>query len=180
MLAHVPAGARVVVEPVVPQSWLHEDPALGPLATHYRPRSAEARWSEYPSLLTLIAPVAGGRSPRWRVERHFLRVEDYEYALTPALIDYYEQQGYCWVITSSIQSGRAFADPSEAAAAVAYYRTLAARARLAYRITPYSQGSAPIGFSFDWSFDYYPLAYRLPGPEMSVYRLLGGRCASGA
>ena len=32
-------------------------------------------------------------------------------------------------------------------------------------------------FGFDWSFDYYPLAYHRPGPEMIVYRLHGGRCA---
>jgi 4-amino-4-deoxy-L-arabinose transferase-like glycosyltransferase len=178
MLAHVPEGARVVVEPVVPQAWMHEDPALGPLAARYRPSSARAHWSEYPSLLTLIAPAAGNGSRRWRDARHFLRLEDYEYTLTPALIDYYEQQGYCWVVTGSIQSGRASADPSEAPAAIAYYRALAARARLAYRLTPYSHASSPVDFSFDWSYDYYPLAYRLPGPEMTVYRLLGGRCAT--
>jgi hypothetical protein len=34
-----------------------------------------------------------------------------------------------------------------------------------------------VGFNFDWSFDYYPLAYYRPGPVMSVYRLRGGRCA---
>jgi hypothetical protein len=33
-----------------------------------------------------------------------------------------------------------------------------------------------VAFDFDWSFDYYPLAYHRPGPEMVVYRLHGGRC----
>jgi hypothetical protein len=178
MLAHVPAGARVVVEPVVPQAWLHKDPALGPLATSYRPRSAHAHWSVYPSVLTLLAPSGSSGAQSWRVLHHYLRVEDYEYTLTPALIDYYEQQGYCWVVTSSIQSGRAFADAREARAAIAYYRALAGRAQLAYRASPYAPGSTPVGFSFDWSFDYYPLSFRLPGPQMSVYRLRGPRCAS--
>jgi len=33
-----------------------------------------------------------------------------------------------------------------------------------------------VSFSFDWSFDYYPLAYRRPGPAMTIYRLHDGRC----
>jgi hypothetical protein len=35
-----------------------------------------------------------------------------------------------------------------------------------------------VPFSFDWSIDYYPPEYRLPGPELSVYRLTEGRCAT--
>jgi 4-amino-4-deoxy-L-arabinose transferase-like glycosyltransferase len=178
MLAHVPGGARVVVEPVVPQAWLHEDAALGPLATLDRPRSAHARWSEYPRLLWLVQPAGGHGSGAWHFVRHYSRLEDYEYTLTPSLINYYQRQGYCWVLTGSIQSGRASADPSEARAALAYYRALAARAQLVSRISPYAAGSAPVGFNFDWSFDYYPLSYRLPGPEMALYRLHGGSCAA--
>ena len=109
--------------------------------------------------------------------RHYERVEDYEHALTPALIDYYEQQGYCWVITGSIQSGRAFADPSEVPGAISYYRALASRAQLVHAVSPYAPGSAPVRFNFDWSFDYYPLAYQRPGPQVTIYRLHGGRCA---
>ena len=178
MLAHIPAGARIVLEPVVPQAWLHEAPALGPLAVHYSARAGRQRWSEYPWLLALIEPARAGGSTHWRIVRHYERVEDYEYTLTPALIDYYEQQGYCWVITSSIQSGRAAANPREARAALAYYSALAKRAQLVHRVSPYAEGSAPVPFSFDWSFDYYPLSYSLPGPEMRVYRLRGGSCTS--
>jgi 4-amino-4-deoxy-L-arabinose transferase-like glycosyltransferase len=180
MLAHVPAAAAIVLEPVVPQAWLHEAPALGPRATRYSPRSAHQRWSEYPLLLKQLEPVGSPAAGRWQVVRHYLRVEDYEHTLTPALLDYYEQQGYCWVVTSSIQSGRAYADPGEAPAALAYYAALARRAHLVHLVSPYTAGSAPVGFSFDWSFDYYPLSYRLPGPEMRAYRLDGARCASGA
>jgi hypothetical protein len=35
-----------------------------------------------------------------------------------------------------------------------------------------------VPFNFDFSIDYYPSAYRLPGPAMSVYRLHGGVCGS--
>jgi hypothetical protein len=177
MLAHVPEGARVVLEPVGPLAWLHEDPALGPRAASERPRSRRDRWSDYPLLLWRIARESSGG---WRGVRHYLRVEDYEYTLTPGLLEYYEQRGYCWVITASMQSGRAFADAREAPGAIAYYRALARRAQRVYRVSPYAPGSAPPGFNFDWSFDYYPLSYSLPGPEMTVYRLHGGSCGAAA
>jgi len=180
LLAHLPAGARVVPEPVVPQAWLHEDPALGPRAGALRPRSAHDRWSVYPSLLARVVAVGPAGSGRWQVERRYARVEDYEHTLSPTTIDYYEQQGYCWVLTSSQQAGRAFADPSEASSAIDYYRALERDARVVYRISPYADGRSPGSFNFDWSFDYYPLADRLPGPEMTLYRLRGGSCARGA
>jgi hypothetical protein len=47
---------------------------------------------------------------------------------------------------------------------------------LEYHISPFAPGAHPVPFSFDWSIDYYPRQYRLPGPEMSVYHLTGGRC----
>jgi hypothetical protein len=176
MLAHLPEGARVVLEPVGPQAWLHQGPALGPLAASYRGTTRDL-WSDYPLLLWLIEP-RNGTSSGWRRVRHYVRVEDYEYTLTPALIAYYEQRGYCWVVTGSVQSGRAFADRREAAGAVAYYRALSRQADVAYHISPYTRKDASVPFSFDWSFDYYPLSYRLPGPEMTVYRLRGGACAA--
>jgi hypothetical protein len=47
-----------------------------------------------------------------------------------------------------------------------------------YLSSPYRRGQGPVSFGFDWSFDYYPLAYERPGPQMTVYRLSGGRCAA--
>ena len=32
-------------------------------------------------------------------------------------------------------------------------------------------------FNFDWTFNYFPLAYNRPGPVITVYRLHGGKCA---
>lgn len=166
MLAHVPRGARIVLEPIVRDEWLQEG-RPGPSTTH------PPRWSKYPDLGPLvsadgtIAPTA----PRAR------KIEDYERTLAPSLISLYERAGYCWVISGSIQRGRAFADSARARWAVAYYRDLERRARLAYRASPYARGERRVGFSFDWSFDYYPLAYERPGPEVDIYRLRGGRCA---
>ena len=58
----------------------------------------------------------------------------------------------------------------------AHYRALARQGEVTYRSSPYARGQGPVAFNFDWSFDYYPLAYHRPGPEMTVYRLRAGRC----
>jgi 4-amino-4-deoxy-L-arabinose transferase-like glycosyltransferase len=162
MVAHVPRGARIVLEPVVLGSWIQE--AGG---------SDAKRWVKYPALQSVIAPD-GKLAPQ---TSHSVALEDYETTLSPALIDWYERLGYCWVVGGSTESGRAFADPRAAPLAVAYYRALAALAQVVYRVSPYSPGATPPRFNFDWTFDYYPLSYRRPGPEMTVYRLRSGRCA---
>ena len=99
MLAHIPAGAQD------------------------RRRAGRARG------MGARSPGADGGNPyRWRCIRavpadHLERrdraeliqpevgLEDYEPTLSPALIDFYEREGYCWVISGSTQSGRAYADP---------------------------------------------------------------------
>jgi 4-amino-4-deoxy-L-arabinose transferase-like glycosyltransferase len=162
MLAHVPRGARIVLEPVVLDSWIEEGDG-----------SRAKRWMKYPALISVIAPD-GTLAPQ---APHPVALEDYETTLAPALIGWYEREGYCWVVSGSTESGRALAEPAAAPQAVAYYRALAAQSEVAYHVLPYSSGAMPPAFSFDWTFDYYPLSYRLPGPEMTVYRLHGGRCA---
>lgn len=164
MIANIPRGTAIVVEPVAPNEWAAEGPPA--------PAGSPYRWHKYASLFSRIA-ADGSISPRAIRE---VGVENYVTTLEPALIDYYESSGYCWVISGSTQSGRAFADPKAAPGAVAYYRRLAQVGEVAYRSSPYEAGEGPVAFNFDWSFDYYPLAYRRPGPEMTVYRLHGGRC----
>ncbi len=157
MVAHIPAGTPIVVEPVAPDAW-------------------GKRWSKYPSTLSRIS-ASGGLEPGARNE---VGIEDYERTLSPALIGYYERHSYCWVVSGTTQSGRAYADPKAVPQAIAYYAALARQGEVAYRASPYSQGRGgrdSVPFDFDWSFDFYPLAYDRPGPEMTVYRLHGGRCA---
>lgn len=163
MVAHVPRGTPIVVEPVVLDSWIEE----GAGASH------SERWLKYEALQSVIAPD-GSIDP---AAIHEVTLEDYETTLSPALIGWYERLGYCWVVVGSTESGRALADPRAAPFASAYYHALATQAEVAYHVSPYSPGSSPPRFSFDWSFDYYPLSYERPGPEMTVYRLRGGRCA---
>jgi 4-amino-4-deoxy-L-arabinose transferase-like glycosyltransferase len=168
VVEHIPAGARIVVEPVVPNAWLND---TGGVTDGVPP--TRTRWLKYPTLRLVLDPATGMPEPPHRT----VLLENYERTLGPALIPYYEQHGYCWVISGSTQSGRAFADPKIVPDAVAYYRALAQQAQVLYRASPYAPGKGPISFSFDWTFDYYPLAYDRPGPAMTVYRLHGGRCA---
>jgi hypothetical protein len=166
MLTHVPVGAKIVAEPVSPDEWARERTA-GSATAHNA-----YRWHKYSGLLSRIA--ASGALLQHGF--HVVGIEEYERTLSPALIDYYERHGYCWVVSGSTQSGRAFADPHAVPQAIAYYRELAARGEVVFRTSPYGAGKGPVAFGFDWSFDYYPLAYHRPGPVMTVYRLHGGRC----
>jgi hypothetical protein len=167
MLANVPAGSKIVAEPVSPDEWARE------VRPGHSTATAAYRWHKYPGLLSRISPSGALLQSGFRV----VGIENYERTLSPALLDYYRAHGYCYVVSGSTQSGRAFAGDG-APLAVAYYRALAGQAQVVFRASPYARGKGPVGFGFDWSFDYYPLAYDRPGPSMTVYRLHGGRCAS--
>jgi hypothetical protein len=169
MVANVPAGSKVVIEPVVPDNWIDDvGQSLGWTQTG-------ARWYRFATWLTDVDergnPLPSGL-------RRYVVIDQYERTLRPELLDEYARSGYCWLVVGSLQAGRAFADPRAAPAAIAYYAALAARARLVYHVSPFGPGDRSVPFSFDWSIDYFPSQYRLPGPEMSVYRLSGGRCGA--
>lgn len=172
MVAAIPRGANVVVEPIAPNDWAREAPGA-PAGCRAAPTSGY-RWCKWPSEYTYIDAGGALDVPA----HHKLGIENYERTLSPALIGYYERRGFCWVLTGSTESGRADADPRAVPQAIAYYRALAEQGTVAYRASPYGRGRRPVAFNFDWSFDYYPLAYRRPGPEVTVYRLHGGRCAA--
>jgi 4-amino-4-deoxy-L-arabinose transferase-like glycosyltransferase len=165
MLAHIPAGSAIVAEPVSPDEWAHQ----------VRPGTSTAQnsyqWKKYPSLVSRISATGAVTQATRQVG-----IENYERTLSPALIGYYVEHGYCWVLSGSTQSGRAFADPAAVPQAIAYYRELARQGQVVYRSSPYARGQHAVPFGFDWSFDYYPLAYERPGPQITIYRLHGGRC----
>jgi len=162
LLAHVPAGARVVIEPAVPARWLASDTA-----------PARPLWRLWDTARADVddagRPLANGRT-------RFVKVDKYERTLRPALIDRYVDQGYCRVVTASHQFGRAFAQPQEVPQAIAYYAALSRRSTVLARFSPYRDGADPPRFNFDWSFDWYPLAYARPGPLIVVHRLHGAGC----
>jgi 4-amino-4-deoxy-L-arabinose transferase-like glycosyltransferase len=167
MVAHVPAGSKVVIEPVVPDDWATD------IGTASPDTPSGQRWTRY---ATWSSTVDNNGNLLPYGQRRYVLVDQYERTLRPELLDEYAAQGYCWLVIGSLQAGRAFAQPKAAPRAVAYYAALANRAKLVYHISPFSQGANPVPFSFDWSIDYFARQYRRPGPEMSVYRLTGGKC----
>jgi 4-amino-4-deoxy-L-arabinose transferase-like glycosyltransferase len=157
LLAHVPAGARIVVEPIVPADW-------------------GAPWRLWDVTRSDVDDQAR-RLPHGRTR--FVKTDRYERTLRPQLIDEYVRARYCWVAIGSTQYQRALTERTQVPQAVAYYDALARRGRVVLRVAPVAPGGRLPAFNFDWSFDAYPLAYQRPGPELIVYRLRGCRPARG-
>lgn len=164
---NIPERSKIVVEPVVPDAWAQD---IG------RPSRATGngnRWIKFPTSRSNIANDGSVLPDPGRI----VNIEDYERTLVPELIDRYERDQFCYVVSGSTQRGRAEAEPEVVPNAIAYYRELERRSELVREDSPYRKGADPVDFNFDWSFDYYPLAYHRPGPLIRVYRLTGGRCA---
>ena len=171
LVDHLPPRTKIVVEPVVPDAWAQD------IGNPSRLTSKGDRWVKFPTSRSRINPddPDGELLPP---PGEVVHVEDFERILVPGLVDEFAEKGYCWVVVGSTQRGRAEAEPEEVPQAMAYYRKLERESRLAYEASPYARGEGPVEFNFDWTFDYYPLAYHRPGPVMSIYRLTNGRCAS--
>jgi hypothetical protein len=167
LLAHVPAGSKVVIEPFVPAPWL-EDPDRAHPAT-----PSGRRWRLWDTARADVDDAGRPLGGPGRVRTRFVKVDKYERTLRPQLLDVYSARGYCWVVTGSHQFGRAYAQPDEVPQALAYYAALRRRADVVARFSPYRDGADPPPFNFDWSFDSYPLAYARPGPLIVVHRLRG-------
>ncbi|MEJ7784493.1 MAG: glycosyltransferase family 39 protein [Solirubrobacteraceae bacterium] len=168
MVANVPERTKIVVEPIVPDGWA-SDVGMPSLAT-----ANGYRWVKYAASRSLIDPDTGQDVPEPGI---VINIEDYERILRPSLVDDYEEGGYCWVVTGSTQRGRAEVEPDVVPEALEYYRELERRGDVVYEVSPFDRDADPVEFNFDFSFDYYPLAYRRPGPLITVYRLRGGACA---
>ncbi len=112
MVGHVPAGAKVVIEPVVADNWATD---VG-VSLPWTPSGD--RWYRYATWLTDV-DTQGNRLPAG--QRRYVVVDQYERTLRPALLDEYVANGFCWLVVGSLQAGRAFAQPQAAPAAVAYY-----------------------------------------------------------
>ena len=166
LVANVPIGSHIVVEPVVPDQWAQDVGRVTPLT------STGYRWLKYPATRTQVA-ADGTLGVGYGT---IVNIEDYERTLRPELVNLYQDHGFCWVISGSTQFGRAEVDPKQVPNAIAYYKELQRQGKLVFRGSPYSPGKGPVPFNFDWAFDYYPLDYGHPGPMMNIYHLTGGRC----
>jgi Dolichyl-phosphate-mannose-protein mannosyltransferase len=161
LVAHTPEGAKMVVEPVFPDQWAM-DPGHPSAVT-----GNGNRWRKWPTSRSLVNNDGTLRKGVGRV----VKLEDYERTTRPQLVDAYVKGGYCWVVTGSTQFGRAQVAPEQVPNALRYYAELRRRADVVYRVAPWE--GKPVRFSFDDSFNYRPLAYERPGPEIVVYRLRG-------
>ncbi|HEY5389336.1 MAG TPA: hypothetical protein VIJ83_02180, partial [Solirubrobacteraceae bacterium] len=159
LLAHVPPGAPIVIEPIVPKAAKAPDNWTAP-------------WNAFTDLLTHV----GKRGILYVLAGKPVALENYERTLSPALVQLYLRDDYCYVVTGSTEEGRALTRPSAVPQAAAYYRALAAAGRIVFQASPLSGGRTDVGFNFDWSFDYYPASYVRPGPLVTVYKLHGGAC----
>jgi hypothetical protein len=164
MVANVPEGAKVVIEPVVPDTWVLDPGRVS------RKTGNGSRWVKWRTSRSRVA----NDGSLLRGEGRVVKLEDYERTLRPSLVGSYARGGYCWVLTGSTQYGRAYAEPDEVPQAIGYYDELRRSSRVALRVP-----QATRDFSFDFSFNAYPLDYGRPGPEIVIYRLRGGDCAGG-
>ncbi len=177
--ARYPPELRVAIEPAVPGRFYRSTPS-GRLPGWLTRCQAREGWT---------APGFAYDGPRGkRVCVRFkpgqfarpdggVRASAYHMVLSPSVIDDYRRYGYCLVMTLDVVRERALetGDPDVAA----YYRRLERDARLVREFSPYDSGAKPVPFSFDLSYNYYPTAYRRPGPTVRLYRLNDCRQAYG-
>ena len=105
MVENVPAGSKVVIEPVMPDSWASDT------GRALRDTTGNgARWAKWPTSRSRLkadgTPRKGGLGP-------IVKLEDYERTLFPELVKQYADRGYCTVLTGSTQFGRALAEPED-------------------------------------------------------------------
>lgn len=148
MLEHVPRDAKVITEPFFANAW-------------------NSPWRHAISSPRLLL---GGELP-------------YARYLSDRLVRAYLQHGYCWVVASSNYWGLALSDQLIGERAEGYYEALARQGAVRFSASPWGDVGRPGGpgkdvvqFDYDFSYDFYPLAYERPGPMVQVHRLHGGAC----
>lgn len=149
MFENVPEDAKVITEPFFANSWN----------------------SPWPHAITSPRLLLGGEGA-------------YAGYLSDRLVRAYLRHGYCWVVASSSYWGLALSDDVVAKRAQTYYDALARHGTVRFSASPWGPvdnaggpGKDVVPFDFDFSYDFYPLAYDRPGPYVQVYELNGPRCA---
>jgi hypothetical protein len=164
MVAHIPAGTQIAVEPLVPKEW-YADGARLPDPT----KRQGYRWRRF----VRTSADAHRLARQYPGAAHKADFANYVATLFPGQLDFLRSKGVCWVVSGSSQSGRAFNNPKRVPQAIAYYHALARQADLRYRLAPFGGRDADNYFQYDFAIDFAPLKFHLPGPTMRVYRLRG-------
>ncbi|HEY6886372.1 MAG TPA: glycosyltransferase family 39 protein, partial [Solirubrobacter sp.] len=172
MKTRIPAGTNIVVEPIAPDQWAMD--AGHPIFESQGGTGSGNRWNKWRTSRSCFfngKTITGGACP-------VVKIEDYERTTRPQLVGAYERGNFCYVVTGSTQFGRAYADPKDVPYALKYYDELKRQGEVVFRSSPYGKDAKSVPFSFDSSFNYYPLTYERPGPEIVIYRLHGGKCGA--
>jgi hypothetical protein len=145
LVRHFPPRLRIVIEPAVP-----------PRFYNFVERSGRINGRRRQFIRGFIRDITDTHT-------------DYGSTLTPATVDRYRRAGFCLVMTMSLIRGRS--ENAHLGPALAYYKRLENESKLVLHVSPYKAGAKPVKFNFDLSYNYYPSAYRRPGPEIWIYRL---------
>jgi hypothetical protein len=181
-----PAALAVLVVVTVLQGFLADTRSLQVLG-HEDTRQIARTWlvDHYPSSLrVVIEPAVPARFYRrqgrsgFHGQKAFVRgfakhqAEtriQYPSLLKPSYLGAYRKAGFCLVMTMSLIKGRA--ENAKLPQALAYYDQLAKQSKAVYHVSPYKPGAKPVRFDFDFSYNYYPSAFKRPGPDITIYRL---------
>jgi Dolichyl-phosphate-mannose-protein mannosyltransferase len=152
MIEHIPTDAKVVTEPFQATAWN----------------------SPWPDAISGPQSLLGGETK-------------YARYLSDRAVRSYIRNGYCWVMASSNYWGLGLSDELIGERAASYFSALARHGTVRFSASPWGDVDSPGGpgkdvvpFDFDFSYDFYPLAYERPGPMVLVYRLHGGACGGAA
>ena len=166
-----PPELRVAIEPAVPGRYYRSNPA-GALPPWLSRCPAREGWAS--DGFSYRGPGGGRLCVRYKPGQFArpdggVRASAYHLVLAPGVIGDYRRYGYCLVMTVNVVRERALGtrDPRVRG----YYRALEREGRLLREFSPYEAGSDPVPFNFDLSYNYYPTAYRRPGPTVRLYRL---------
>jgi hypothetical protein len=164
MVANIPAGTQIAVEPLVPKEW-YADGARLPDPT----KRTGYRWRRFVRT-SADAKRLAKQFPGARRKADFA---NYVATVFPGQLEFLRSKGVCWIVSGSMQSGRAFNNPERVPQAIRYYRALDREADLRYRVAPFGGPKADHYFQYDYAVDFAPLRFSRPGPTMRVYRLRG-------
>ena len=150
MLENVPRDAKVFTEPFFANAWN----------------------SPWPRAISSPRLLLGGEHA-------------YDRYLSDRLVRSYLDHGYCWVVASSNYWGLALSDRLIGDRARDYYEALERNGTVRFSASPWGAVGSPGGpgsdvvpFDYDFSYDFYPLAYNRPGSMVQVYELRGGACGA--